>query len=158
MGDSLRSRGIQILLLVLVLGSMCVHYGATADHTQYPPPEELREDYEQHVGERAYYWLTVTEVHDDEIVAGTGDGSLQFRIPVRRVEVERGDTIQVYGTLQPDWTIEPARIVVSPKQGRAVMFGISVLALILTLGMFGSAWRLDYEGWVFEPRPEERDA
>lgn len=144
-----------VTVLVLLAGAMCVHYEAVEDsHSPYPTIDQLHSDYSRYVGGTHYFWGVVSETTRDSFTTSYYD--MEFVVSSTR-SVERGDVVQVYGTLRPNQRIDAERIVVSDPTGRSYMFAVSILAALLTFTTVARHWTLDGRLLSLTPRQAEDD-
>lgn len=136
-----------------------VYYDATWErHWPYPTEDQLYDDYERYVGERALLFGTVQSVdpHAGTAVVVVDAGTGEFALTVRSIDatVEPGGVVQVYGTLAADRTIVAESVVVVERDPgeRHRKLGISVVAVGLALAAFFRYWRIDWPTMTFEPR------
>ena len=138
-------RLIRLLILVgllSVLAILFVDYSVNFEaHDPYPTDDQLRSDYNAHVGEYVHFWMIVSEVDDGSFVAHQEEVELTIvgTIP----SVQRGDVIQVYGRLEPGHVVRPERVVVSNQRNRTYMFVVSALAILLTGVRFVRDWTVE---------------
>jgi hypothetical protein len=149
---------VAVLLLAVVAGAG-VHYDvAEPTHWPYPTDDELADAYEPAVGERALLFGEVQSVDttDDTatITVEHDTGAFDLRVTNLDAAVEPGGTIQVYGTLQPDYTIAAQSTVVVNPDGSSTTYkyAVSVVGALLILAAFFRQWRVDTETRGFVPR------
>lgn len=150
--------GLAVLLVVVLFGTF-VHYDAVEDeHHPYPAEERLAQEYDAHIGERALLFGTVQAVDGTELVlrVESDAGPFEMTVPSGSADVEPGGVVQVYGTLGPDHTIDPARIEVVNRAGGSALYkyGVSALGALLVAVSFFRYWRLDTEEWALEVRSD----
>lgn len=147
-----------MIALLLVLGVLLVANGATGydpDRNHYPDEEPLVEDYDAYVGERVELSGAVVGVDPVVIDAETPAGD-PFELRIENVDepVNEGDRLSVFGTVEPDHTIEAERTLVREPWEIAYMYGISLLAGLWVLARFVREWRISTDEWAFVPREE----
>lgn len=154
-------RALAVLVLLLVLAVLFVGHGATGydpERNHYPDEEQLVEDYDAYVGERVD--LSGEVVNEDPVVidAGTPAGdSFELRIENVDEPVSEGERLSVFGTVEPDRTIEAERTLVREPWEITYMYGISLLAGLWVLARFVREWRISTDEWAFVPREEPLD-
>lgn len=144
------------LLLVLV-GAQLVHYGASPEGSPgYPDADALERDYDRFLGDPIYAWTEVVRRSSAGLVVRTGD--VRLTVVGARPGVRPGDTVQVYGRLQPDHRVTPYKLVVSERSHLYYLYAISVVAAILTVALGHARWRFDRRTLAFVPRGGDDDA
>lgn len=150
-------RTVTLVALAVVFLGLMVHYGAVA------PQQELVQQSatklgspDAHVGESVHVWAEVQR-NDDALVVLVGDDN-EVTVVGAETAAEPGDSIQVYGTIQPDGTVAAERVVVSGQSSLRRLYAISIGALALTIGVFFRSWTVDIPGLAFVPREDDRDA
>jgi hypothetical protein len=154
-------RVLVAVLLVAVVAGAGVHYDI-AEPTQWPYPtgNELADTYEPAVDEQTLLLGEVQSIDNDDntaIVTVEHDtGTFDMRVTNFDVTVTPGATIQVYGTLQPDYTIGAQSVVIVNPAGSSTTYkyAVSVVGALLVLAVFFRRWRFDTETRGFVPRGE----
>lgn len=152
-------RVIGAVLLLAVVAGAGVHYDVV-EPTQWPYPsnDDLAEAYDSAVGERALLFGEVQSVDatDDTAVITVEHSTGEFDMRVTNIEatVDPGGTIQVYGTLQPEYTIAAqSTVVVNPAgSSKTYKYAVSALGAMLILVAFFRQWRVDRDALGFVPR------
>ncbi|QCS42034.1 DNA-binding protein [Natrinema versiforme] len=159
-----------VATLLVVLGGLCVHYGAAYDENWPHPTGDQIQDRgaDAFVGDRVLLFGEVRAVDADAetITIHVTDDSdaVAAELTVTGVEqrVEPGGVVQVYGVLESASTMHADRTVVVNRDPSATAFklGASVVGLLLAAGHFLRHWRIDVRELAFEPRAAdpERDA
>ena len=150
--------GVGALLAISLFG-VGVHYEAVEDdHDPYPDEEQLREAYEEYVGERALLFGTVESIGDSRFVmtVQSDAGSFEMAVPENDIAVDPGGVVQVYGILDPDRTVDPVRIVVVTESGDAGLYkyGVSAVGALVVALLFVRHWRLGTDAWTLEVRED----
>lgn len=149
--------GLIVLAIALILVSG-VHYDAREEHHRtQPTTDEVLTEYDRHVGERTLLFGTVEAV---DSVAGTAtirvDGAEPATLQVRGFEgaVDRGGTVQVYGTLRAGHRIDADEVVVVERGPGAstYKYGVSAVGALAILVVFFRNWRIDVRRLQFVPR------
>ena len=153
------------VLAVVALAGLGVHYGATYDeHWPHPSGDQLGDDYDAFVGERILLIGEVSSVdaEADTVVVRVTDSAdeVAAEIAVSGVDesVEPGGTVQVYGVLEADRTMDAEAVVVVDRSPAATGYklGVSVLGILLAVGYFLLQWRPNPRKLAFEPhRPSD---
>lgn len=147
--------------LVALLLAATAGLGVAADATEddrwpYPTADTLGTEYDEHTGETALLFGTVESVDDDtaRIRVEYDDGTVAMTVQNTDASVQSGGAVQVYGTLEPDRTIDAERVVVVNPAGSSLLFkyGISAVAVVLFLLVFFRYWRIDWEAYSLEAR------
>lgn len=145
---------VRAALLLLVLGLLVatlVQYGAgKANDRSLSEPRHVLNNWDDYTGEDVYLWASVVETNDDAVVIAAGGVRLTITAAIPRATP--GDTIQVYGTARNNHRIDPTRTIVAAESGTHYMYGVSILAVILTITAFFRHWRLDTAHWSFARR------
>ncbi|WP_340097935.1 hypothetical protein [Salinibaculum salinum] len=144
-------------LLLLATAGLGVYADATEeDRWPYPTADALGAASDDHAGEETLVFGTVEAVRGDtaQIRVEYDEGSFQMTVHNFDASVQSGGTVQVYGTLGPDQTIDAERVAVVNPAGSSLLFkyGISVVAVILFLLVFFRYWRIDWGTYSLEAR------
>jgi len=139
---------VVLFALTLVL---CVHYGATYDENwPYPTGDQLAENPGGWDGERVLLVGIVETVGEDQfsmrVETGSGDVARVVTVRGRGVDAEPGGTVQVFGELSEQGTVQHAErttIVVESPGPHPSKFGISSLALVVVAGFVLRYWHID---------------
>lgn len=142
--------GAVAVALALALG-LCVHYGATYDgNWPYPTGDQLAEEPGGWDGEQVLLFGVVETVGEDgfTMTVDTDDGEVARVVEVRgrSVDAEPGGTVQVYGELSEEGTVQQADrvvVVVESPDEEFSKYAISVAGLLLVAGVFLRHWRVD---------------
>lgn len=146
-------RLLVVSVLLLALGGMMVHYGAVHEaHFPYTPTTDLRDDYTAHLGEMTYFWAEVTAVGEDRFEVE--NFALQMTVHGPTDGLQPGDTVQVYGSVQPGRTIAAERVVVSNQLNRLSMFVLSALAPVVLALVWWRHWWFDWRTLTVRRRGE----
>jgi hypothetical protein len=156
MYDGVR-RVLALTVLVFVFSGLMLHYGGAA-----PQHELTRESIvklqspDAHVGETVHVWADVQR-NDDALVVRVGDGT-GTTVTGAETTAQPGDSIQIFGTIQPDGTVAAQRVVVSEQSSLRRLYGVSAGALALTVLVFVRSWTVDLRRLAFVPREDDTDA
>jgi len=139
-----------VLLLVCTL-VLCVHYGATYDENwPHPTGDQLAEEPGGWDGEQVLLSGTVETVGEEQfsmrVETDSGDVARVVAVRGTGVDAEPGGTVQVFGELAEQGTVQHADrvvVVVASPGYHPSKFGISVLGLGLVAGFFLRHWRID---------------
>lgn len=149
---------VAVLLLVVVAGAG-VHYDvAEPTHWPYPTNDDLADAYGPAVGEQALLFGEVQSVDATDntatITVEHDAGEFDLRVTSLDATVAPGGTIQVYGTLQPEYTIAAQSTVVVNPDGSSTTYkyAVSVVGALLILAYFFRQWRVDTDALGFVPR------
>lgn len=157
-----RSRVAAVLALLGLLFGLCVWYGTLAPAPElgaYPDQEDLDERYDAYVGDRAT--LSGQVVDTDPVTVVTNVGADEpFRVTVTDLStpVREGETLWVYGVVEPGRTIRAADAFTVAPGGNRYALWVSFLAGLWVLARIARHWRFDVDGWALEPRDGERDS
>jgi len=141
----MRRTALRLLAVALLIGATVAATAAyasdRADRRPYVTGAELATDHDAHVGERAYVWTTVVAVTDDGVVVEAGGA----RVLVTGVTatVDPGDTLQVYGVVEPDGRIAADRTVATTPARLRYTYVVSGAAALLVAGVVLRYWRID---------------
>lgn len=152
-----RTRILTVGLLIVLLGGLCIHYGATYDDNwPYPSDDALLEDPEAYDGEDVLLIGTVLDVDRDAAqVVLESDDALEIVVEEVDVEVVAGGTLQVYGELSERASVHTAESVIVVNEGagdRWYKNGVSGIAGLITAGLFVYYWRIDWRTLSFRRR------
>jgi len=150
-------RLLGIALLALLLVGMGSHYAVSyEDHWPYPTNDALYDEYDRHVGERAFVSGTVQETDPSNRTARirfeATDGPVTLTVEGVDASVSPGGVLQVYGTLRDDRRISAANVVVVNPAGssKAFKYGVSLVGALLVVVLFFRHWRVDTDEMGFE--------
>jgi hypothetical protein len=147
-------RALAVVCLVTLLSVLVLHYSAAgATHVTTLSSREKVVSPAAHVGDSVYFWTRA-----DTVAAGTMTVTVAgTRLTVVDVgaDVDPGDVVQVAGTIRPGATVAADQVVVSPRERRSRLYGVSVLGLLLAVGGFLRAWTVDVTDAGFVPRGGE---
>ncbi|QLK26830.1 DNA-binding protein [Natrinema zhouii] len=154
------SRIVIVAALLLVLGGLCVHYGATYDDNwPHPTGDQLQErGTEPFVGERVLLFGEVRAIDGDTISIHVTDDNdavaAELEVYDIHTRVEPGGVVQVYGVLESETVLRADRTVVVNRGPNAAAFklGASVVGLLLAVGYFLRHWRIEIRELTFRPR------
>jgi hypothetical protein len=149
------------ILLALTLG-LCVHYGGTYEQNwPHPTGDQLAEDPDGWDGERVLLFGEVQEVTADGLVMTVEDdsGAVARTVTVRGADatVEAGGTVQVYGRLSEQGTVQRAEsvVVVNETPGDSqYKIGASILGGLVAAVGFLRYWRIDLRERRFVAREQ----
>lgn len=146
-----------VVLLLLATAGLGVAADATyEDRWPYPTADTLGTEYADHTGETTLLFGTVETVDDGtaRIRVEYDEGTFEMTVRNFDASVQPGGAVQVYGTLEPDRTIDAERVVVVNPAGSSLLFkyGISVVAVVLFLLLFFRYWRIDWQSYSLEAR------
>lgn len=160
-------RAVAIVLLVGVVFGLGVHYEATDDdRLPYPESEALATDYGAHVGETTLVFGTVRTFDNATgtvpIDVESDEGS--FTLAVHGFDsalgsgesVQPGGTVQVYGQLGSNRTIDASEVAVVNRSGSSTTYkyAVSAVGAVLVLALFFSRWRVDRDALALEVRED----
>lgn len=165
--ESRAGRLVALCLLLGVLAVLAVWFGIPSPPDpqlgQTPTEDQLASAPDASVGQHVQ--VTGTVVRTDPAVVTTeyeywsGDryrtGQLEVTITGLTTTVTPGHTLQVYGVVQPDGTIDATTSVVVPPANRQYMYGISALAGLWVLARLVRDWTVDWDTLAVEQRSEQ---
>ncbi|WP_042665023.1 hypothetical protein [Haloferax sp. ATB1] len=150
-----RRRIVGILVLLGCLFGLMVWFGSLAPTPEvgaYPGSEELGTDYDAWVGDQVSLTGTVTDTNPLTISAEYGAGEhVRVRVTNAAVDAQQGDSLSVYGVVEPDRTIRSLNAYTVSPANYLYMYAVSFLAGLWVLGRIIRSWRLD-ETWSLVPR------
>lgn len=150
-------RVVALLALTVVFFGLMVHYGAVAPQHELTRESIVKLDSpEAHVGETVHVWAEVQR--NDGALVVLVDDRIDLTVVDTATRAEPGDSIQIYGTIQPDGTVAAERVVVSERSSLRRLYAISTGALALTIVVFFRSWTVDIRRLTFVPREEDADA
>ena len=145
-----------ILLLALVFVGLMVHYGGAAPQQELTRESVVKlQSPDAHAGETVHVWAEVQR-NDGTLVVEVGD-DIETAVGAETT-AEPGDSIQIYGTIQPDGTVAAERVVVSERSNLRRLYAVSFGALALTVLLFVRSWTVDGRRLAFVPREDGEDA
>lgn len=157
----LRRRLLLLGVLCCLLFGLGVHYGAVEDErSPYPTTDELDADYGAYVGTETLVFGDVVAVDEAAdratIEVSTETGSFELTVAGFENAVQPGGTVQVYGVLRADRTVEATNVAVVNPAGssNAYKYAVSAVGAVLVLVLFFSSWRFDAEDAGFEVRTD----
>ena len=144
--------GAVAVALALALG-LCIHYGATYDENwPYPTGEQLAEEPGGWDGEQVLLVGVVEAAGEDGFTmrVETDDGEVARVVEVRgrSTDAKPGGTVQVYGELSGEGTVQHADrvvVVVESPDEQFSKYAVSAAALLLVAGVFFRHWRIDLQ-------------
>jgi preprotein translocase subunit SecF len=150
-------RFLVVGLLLLATAGLGVAADATGEQRwPYPSTDSLGTDYDEQTGETTLLFGTVESVGNGtaQIIVEYDEGTFEMTVQNFDATVQPGGAVQVYGTLEPDRTIDAERVVVVNPAGSSLLFkyGISVVAVILFLTVFFRYWRINWQSYSLEAR------
>ncbi|ELZ01823.1 OB-fold tRNA/helicase-type nucleic acid binding protein [Natrialba asiatica DSM 12278] len=151
-------------LLLTTLAGLCVHYGATYDERwPHPTGDQLQDDPSQFTGQQVLLFGEVQTVRDDTIVIHVHDDAddVAAELEVTNVDksVEPGGMVQVYGVVNPDWTMTAEKTVVVNRSDGASTYKyvVSLAGVLLAIGYFCKHWQILPQKLGFEPRTDRTE-
>jgi len=142
--------GALVIVLALTLG-LCVHYGATYDENwPHPTGDQLAEEPGGWDGEQVLLFGAVETVSEDRftmrVETDAGDVARVVEVRGTSVDAEPGGTVQVFGELTEQGTVQHADrvvVVVATPELQLSKFVISFVGLVVVVGYFLRYWRVD---------------
>ena len=160
-------RTVGVCCLLAVLFGLTVGFGTLAPAPalgSYPDSATLAQEYDATIGQRVQVSGTVVRTEPlvlaaeyDYYAAGAANsGSLDLTITAVERPVRVGQSVQVFGTLRPDRTIEAREIVVVPARNVAYMYAVSALAGLWVLARLLRGWAVDWRTGAVTRRDRPR--
>jgi hypothetical protein len=150
-------RALALVVLALVFGGLIIHYGGAAPQHELTRESSVKlQSPDAHAGETVHFWAEVQR-NDDALVVLVGDGT-DLTVVGAETTAQPGDSIQIYGTIQPEGNVAAQRTVVSERSGLRRLYAVSIGALALTVLVFFRSWTVDIRRLAFVPREGETDA
>lgn len=157
---SKRWRITVIIALIVVLCSLFVSAGIdrppVPELGAYPGAEEIAQQPDKYENQRVSLVGQVVSVDPVVVSAtyGTDTGIKSTRLEITKltITVERGDRLQVFGTLTDSQRIRISNVTVVPQSGRWYAWGISFIAGLWVLGRIINQWNVDYNKRALYPR------
>lgn len=154
------SRGLVVLLLLGLLGSLLVYGGIdrppAPELGDYPGIEAIGESPERYQGQAVLVAGSVVATEPVVIRAEDGTGAgiepIDLTISAVGIPVERGDHLQVFGVLVDARRVQATNVVVVPRTGLWYTWTVSFLAGLWVLARISSHWRVDSETAALVPR------
>jgi hypothetical protein len=154
-----------VAVLLVVLGGLCVHYGATYDDNwPHPTGDQIQEQgLEAFTGDRVLLFGEVRAVDADaetitiRVVDDNDEVAAELEVRGVNDNVAPGGVVQVYGVLESGAVMDADRTVVVNRDPSATTYKLvtSVIGLLLAVGYFLRQWRFDIQRLAFEPRPAD---
>lgn len=143
---------IGILLLTLTTG--CVGYGVRYNGSEaYVNASEISANYPSHIGESVHIWGEVIAEDGGTVIIESGNLRLQVTEPATS-DVQPGDSIQVYGALQPDRKLTTVSYYTQSPVDQQYMYIVSLFGVVVAIVSFLRRWRVDITNARFEPRKQ----
>ncbi|WP_416840388.1 hypothetical protein [Haloferax sp. DFSO52] len=162
MQDTPVRRLVAILVLLGCLLGLMIWFGSLAPDPAvgaYPSTTELGIEYDVWVGEQASLTGTVIETDPLTIVAEYGSGEqVRLKVTGAAIDAQQGDTLAVYGVVEPNHTIRALNAYTIPASNYLYMYVVSFLAGVWVLGRLIRTWRIDWGSWSLEPRAKPLQA
>lgn len=137
-------------VLLVVLLSMTVHYDAVAArHDRTAMGSRQLSEYDEHVGDTAYFWARAVRSEAGVLVVRASDRTLSVRTDLAPPP---GSAVQVYGRLGPDGVVTPERVIVSRSSNLRYLYAVSAVGGLLAAAAFLGTWQFDPERLAFVPR------
>lgn len=156
---TVRGRLGLLLTLVALLFGLAVWYGSLAPAPAlgaYPSQEHLATDYDRYLGERVTVDGSVQTTDPVTITAEYGAGqTIRLTVTGLSTSVSEGETLRVYGVVEPDSTIRAINAFTVPRRGLWYTWTVSFVAGLWVLGRIIRYWKLDTGDWTLEPRAAE---
>lgn len=149
---SLWVRGFGVFVLLCALGGLFVGAGAFEATPFYPDNEALVDEYDDHVGEKAAIDGAVVSTDPLVIEVGTDLDSIEITVSGVEETATPGDRVVLFGTVEPDRTIEAHNVIVREPWEIQYLYAISLGGGFWVLGRFINGWRFDRNAMAFVPR------
>lgn len=155
MRDGLR-RIVAVGILLALLAAMTVHYGAVAaddghDTTQVDARKLAH--YEDHVGERLYFWARVVNANEEKLVVRSAGRTLTVEGADARATP--GDVVQVYGTVRSNGEVTADRVIVSKRPNLHYLYAVSAVGLLLVIAAFFREWDIQWRRLLVTPLEDD---
>lgn len=137
-------------MIVILLFTLFVRYGGSKlDPKQgnYPGTEELIEDYDQYIGEKADVTRGIVNTDPIKIEIEYRDEKETLTVTEIDKQVNKGDRLSVFGTVKEDNTIYAQDSFSVPFINYAYMYGISLVGATWILIRIVEQWRWNSEEW-----------
>lgn len=146
-----------VVVLLGLLGGLTVWAGTlgpTPEVGAYPSQDDLVQEYDRYLGQRAVVDGTVisTTPFMIDATADTGE-TMRLTIVDLDIAVERGEIVRVYGIVEADATIRALNAYTVSRHGLWYTWTVSFLAGLWVLTRIVRQWRIDSDRWALEPRP-----
>lgn len=145
-------RVIVISILLLTLTAGCVGYGVRYNGSEaYVNSSEISANYPSHIGESVHIWGGIIAEEGGTVIIKSGNLRLQVTEPATS-DVQPGDSIQVYGVLQPDRQLTTVSYHTQSPVDKQYMYIVSLFGVVLAIASFFRRWRVDITNARFVPR------
>jgi hypothetical protein len=148
-------RAIIAVALICAFIVLAAYYQANVtQHLDYPSEAQVSANYAKYIGQN---------VEISGVVAATGVGSFQLNgvhgtyTILSTTAVQRGDGVDVIGTLQPGQQVRGVAMNVSPQLLGELVYVRSFVAFVVLAVLFFMSWRFDWRAFVIRPREPSRD-
>ncbi len=115
----------------------------------------ITSDYPKYIGKTVSIYGEVVGVYSTTFQLSAkhnGKTAIFTVLPDSSVEVERGDKVEVLGTLGPDYRIAAEKMIVSKRWKYEFVFIRSFIALLFLLFVFMRNWKFDFHRIEFVRR------
>lgn len=158
MFEDKRSKFPIIMILILILVSMFIYYGSLEPEPSkgnYPGTEQLFEDYDTHVGQTVEVTGDVVKTDPITIEIEHLDEEMELEVTNTNIEADKGDKLQVYGTLRDNRSIQAENVVKIPLINYVYMYAISAVAATWISYRIVTRWRWNGEEFRVEKREKK---
>ncbi|UVE50744.1 hypothetical protein KU306_02310 [Haloferax larsenii] len=156
MKDTPMRRLAGLLVLLGCLFALMVAFGTLSPNPEvgaYPEDEHLGANYGAWVGEKANFWGTVVKTNPTVVENTFDDGKvIRLRLSDTDTEVHLGDSVAVFGVVEPNHTLRVLNMYVIPATNFTYMYTVSFAAGVWVLVRLVRTWRIDPQSWSLEPR------
>ncbi|MFW6065060.1 MAG: hypothetical protein ACOC8Y_05745 [Candidatus Natronoplasma sp.] len=152
-----RSRALAVIALLIILSSLFIWFGSLSpapEKGRFPGNDELVEDYDRYIDKEVEIGGEVIETDPTTIEIESGDRTLQLKIVDLENEVDQGDRLSVFGTVEEDKTVRVQNSIIRPSWQYRYMYGISLVGAVWAGLRLIGGWRFDKEKFAFEPRSD----
>ncbi len=141
-----RVRLLALVGLLLALAGLGIWFGSlppAPDAGSYPGKSALLADYDRYVGDRVVVDGQVTDADPVTVRVESGDEAATVRVTGVDVAVSPGDTLRVYGVVEPGGEIRALNAFAVSGWGMPYAVGVSALAGLWVLARLRRYWRID---------------
>lgn len=161
--DTWQSRVVALGFLLSMLFAACVGFGMLSPNSEagrYPHADDIAQNPETYVDNRVV--MSGTVIRTDPLVVQAEYTAVRngafvkdtVRLTVTDIEpiLQRGTTVQVFGTMTDKQTIHASNTIVVPARNYLYMYAISFIAGLWVLVRLLQQWRIEWCNLQLTPR------
>ena len=137
----IKNRIVIFIVLLAILTSLCIYY--IDNYQLHPFGQEISPNNKNFTAISG----TVTQTFNGGFYTTSSNGT-QYKI-LSSINVSNNDKIQLQGTISPNNTIIPTKIIVSPNWSFQFVILRSFLALLVLAFFFFKYWKFNFQEKIF---------